>query len=99
MSLDNIEISFSEGNLVINNSDGEKTFVVADLQSMSFSNDEPSAAINQIAAEENSAVTIYGIDGRICGTFSSAADVRAILPAGIYVAKSVNGSTSKIAVR
>lgn len=99
MSVEALELTVAEGNLLITNADGEYSLPVSDLASMAFSNDEPSAAVELAKVERAEAVMVYAIDGRSCGVFSSATDAKTILPAGIYVAKSTDGSTSKIAVK
>lgn len=99
LSLEQLEMTIEDGNLLITNADGSYSLPVDNLQSMSFSNEEPSAAIALTTIAPDAAVVVYGIDGRAVGTFLSPDDARTALSAGLYILKSTDGSTSKIAVK
>lgn len=100
LSVDGLSLSVADGNLVVNNADGDYTLPLADLATMEFSNEQPSAGVGAVAASQSEGKTVvYSVDGRLCGAFSGDRNLASVLPAGIYIARQQDGTTSKIVVR
>lgn len=100
ISLEGLEISVDNSNLLAKAGEESLTLPVSNLVSMEFS--ETLAAVDAVEANgESSPVIVYGIDGTVKGSYGSALDATESLPAGLYIIKAANtqGSTSKLSVR
>lgn len=98
ISLDGLEITINNGMLTATSGDNVLTLPAADIATMEFSTKQ-SSAIDLENANYAGTVNVYGVDGRACGTFESAAAASTSLPAGTYIIKAENGQTSKLTIR
>ena len=88
-------ITFPNGNLV--SSDGT-TIPLTALSKMYFSETSGISEMNSTSAAEGS-VTVYTTTGALIGMFDNAAAAKNTLRKGVYVMKSSNGVSTKMAVK
>ena len=88
-------ITFDNGNLV--SSDGT-TIPLASLSKMYFSETSGIREMNSTAAADT-AVTVYTTTGALIGQFDNVAAAKNTLRKGVYVMKSSNGVSTKMAVK
>lgn len=101
LAVNQLELTFSDGQLVAKNADGTQSFTLSQLRKMAFS-DSPGVvdAINTIDAQSanDCPADIYTVSGIHAGTFEHIGDAQAALPKGIYIVKQ-KGQTYKISVK
>lgn len=98
IAVESLTMTFSNGQLVAQNSDSSVTFTLESLSKMYFA--VTPAGIGDINADsENGPVTAYSLLGAQLGSFESVAEAESSLQSGIYVIKFESGKTQKIAVR
>lgn len=95
MSVENLNITISEGKLLVTNASGSETFDLTQLESMQFSEYMSSAEVT-IAGDAE--VEVYSLLGVSCGKFANIEAVKSSLEPGIYLVKS-GVKTIKIAVK
>lgn len=99
VAVDELEITFSNGQLVATNSEGtQTTLTLTELASMQFSTAMPTGvqSLNSQPSTLNpESSTIYDLSGRRALRNSEIIPVRK----GVYVVRKSDGSTSKIAVK
>ena len=88
-------ITFADGNLV--SSDGT-TIPLINLSKMYFSETSGIREMNSTAAADT-AVTVYTTTGALIGQFDNVAAAKNALRKGVYVMKSSNGVSTKMAVK
>lgn len=98
VGLENLNITFVDGNMVATSEDRSVVIPLASLVSMEFGSGE--SGVGAIPAGELSAgsVTVYTADGIQAGSYDSAAAACAALQSGVYIFKAGNGQTSKIMI-
>ena len=90
VAADNLVMNYSDGNLVLTSGNVNETLPVADIASLSFTN-QP-AGVEEIVATLSESATYYTLGGVNVGEFASADDARRELPSGTYIAKSASKS-------
>lgn len=100
LSVASLTLTLAPGTLTAADADGSRTFQLAELAKMYFTDTPASAAaIDAVAADAPAGrVAVYGVDGTPRGDFPSLDDARKALARGTYVVQSEN-STIKIAVK
>lgn len=96
VSVENLVITFADGQMKVENTDTSLTFQLADLSTMHFSNDTETSSLAMTIADEGA--DIYTLEGVAMGHFDSVAAARRTLKPGIYIVKT-NGKTTKIALK
>lgn len=99
VGLSDLNISFTNGEMVAI-SEGESVKIsLASLKSMEFCNNH-AGIINIFADKEfEGKVLVYNADGQFYGFYESVKSACAKLPSGIYIFKAENGLTSKIMIK
>ena len=96
LSVENLEITVSDGSLVAVNADGTKYFTLAQLSKMYFSTGFD--GVEMQVADGDDAVEVYSILGIQAGKFSNISDAESSLKPGLYIVK--NGvKTRKLIVK
>ena len=88
VSAANLSMTFAGGNLVADHAAGRLEIPVADLRKFYFTGGQASVA--DVALDADEAVEVYSATGMRMGRYSSEADAKADLPAGLYVMKSAS---------
>lgn len=98
LTADGLVITFSSGNLTVNNTRGETlTLPLSSISSLNFS-DGPTLIESINASLKDNAVTAYSINGVVSGRFSSYDEARKSLSPGIYILRDDNCNTTKILI-
>lgn len=101
LSVEQLELTISDGQLVVTNASGTQSFTLAQLKKMAFS-DEVNVvdAINQVKTqvEDSGSADIYTVSGIHLGTFAHIGEAQTTLPKGIYIVKQKD-QTHKISVK
>ncbi len=96
LSVENLEITVSDGSLVAVNADGTKSFTLAQLSKMYFSTGLD--GVEMLVADGDDAVEVFTILGIQAGKFSNISDAESSLKPGLYIVK--NGvKTRKLIVK
>lgn len=93
-----LSMTVSEDHLLVSNSTGSMSLNLSDLVKMYFTDSASGMElmpVNMTATE----VCAYTTDGRFAGKFDSVTKAMSSLPAGIYILKTTDNQTLKIAVR
>lgn len=96
LSVEGLEMTFENGQLVAKNTSGSSQFTLSELASMQFSktNDGTENGVNGMAAESREdSETLYDLSGRRAYRQGTA------IRKGLYVVRKANGETSKILVK
>lgn len=104
LGVDELVITFADGQLTAVNADGTRTLTLATLSTMFFSEtakgtdaiDETTTGIG--FPDPDRPVEIFTLGGLSRGTFSCLDKAREALPSGIYILKQ-NGTTTKTIIR
>ncbi len=99
VAVQSLVLTFSNGTLIATNSDGSKSFILADLQKMYFTTSTEASGITDVETPTDSPVEIFTVSGIAVGKYDTLAAAKDALAKGIYIAKQQNGSTFKIAVK
>lgn len=96
LSVENLEITVSDGSLVAVNADGTQSFPIAQLSKMYFSTGMD--GVEMQIADGDATVEVYSILGIQSGKFSSISEAESSLNPGLYIVK--NGvNTRKLIVK
>lgn len=95
ISVEDLNITISDGKLLVTNAGGSETFELTQLESMQFSEYMSSA---EVAIADDAEVEVYSLLGVSYGKFSNIESVKSSLEPGIYLVKS-GVKTIKIAVK
>jgi hypothetical protein len=96
VSVASLTLTFSNGVVTATNSEGSKTFTLADLSMMYFSVDqEGTNSIESVFRNVEGQVTVYSLTGVKMGSYASIAEARGALKSGIYVV-SAGGKSYKM---
>lgn len=97
VSVESLNITISNGKLIITNADGTQTFSLSELSKMYFSQDADLTGIstNNITDE---AVEVFTLGGLALGKFENVNTAKASLKPGLYIMKNKK-NTYKIAVK
>ena len=101
LAVDQLELTFSDGQLVAKNADGTQSFTLSQLRKMAFSDTAGVVdAINTIDAQRDNPgpADIYTVAGIHVGSFSHIGEAQTALPQGIYIVKQKD-QTYKISVK
>ncbi len=98
VSVNELIITFSNGQLVLTNTDGNQTISLSDLSYMFFSKEANTAGVTRIGDATNQTVEVFTVNGLALGRFESIQKAKAELKPGLYLMKS-NGKTQKVVVR
>lgn len=90
VAADNLVMNYSDGNLLLTSGSVNETLSVANIASMSFTN-QP-AGVEEVIATLSEPASYYTLGGVNVGEFASADDARRALPSGVYIAKSATKS-------
>lgn len=93
-----LTITFANGNLSASNGTENLEIKLSDLVKMYFTDGDSGTNIVSVDFNEIEA-DVYTIDGKNCGKFTSVAEAVASLPAGIYIIKTSDDKSFKIAVQ
>lgn len=97
VALDNLKMSFSDGNLIVTNGAQQFSFPVSSLSSMEFSTAMAGTVGIADQTVSDSSITVYSIDGICYGEFGCPRCAEKALPSGTYILISKDGKTKKIA--
>ena len=97
INTENLVITVADGQLQAVSGDNQMQFVLTDLASMEFTNEDTSGveAVNAVSG----GVTLYSVDGSVAGTFSSLDQAKSRLPEGVYVVTLADGGILKIYIK
>lgn len=98
ISLENLEMSFSDGNLVVKNNSVTTTFALSNLKSMEFSSNIASG-VAEISTENNESLVIYTLQGACLGKYVMEELNNSSLAKGVYVGVKQSGETIKVLVK
>jgi len=98
VSVNELIITFSNGQLVLTNTDGSQTFSLSDLSYMFFSKEQNTTGVTRIEDVSNQTVEVFTLNGLVIGRFESLQKAKAELKPGLYLIKS-NGKTQKVVIR
>jgi hypothetical protein len=98
VSVNELIITFSNGQLVLTNTDGDQTISLSDLSYMFFSKEANTAGVTKIEDATYQTVEVFTINGLALGRFESIQKAKAELKPGLYLMKS-NGKTQKVVIR
>ena len=84
-----LEMTVSDGKLVVRSGADGETFDLSTLTKMYFS-DAAVVSINDVEAGKVQSVSIHDLSGRLVGCYPSLDVARESLPKGVYVAKQGN---------
>lgn len=93
IGLDNLRITFSNGQLIASNGTENASFNLSDLSSMEFSNF--ASGMESAIADNDSETEVFAIEGVRLGKFASVAAAENALGKGIYIFRFANGKTLK----
>lgn len=95
-----IEMSFSDGKLLVNDGTDSYELSLADLKSMYFKTDGTTGVddVSDAASYENAEVQVYAMSGVHVGKYATMSDFTQNASPGIYVVKS-KGKTFKTVVK
>lgn len=94
VSIQGLDITFANGNMIVKNNETTLTLPLAEMATMEFDGIATVIAEKSIAID--STVSVSSLDGKFAGKFDNMREVAASLPAGIYVVKTTTGETVKI---
>lgn len=96
ISVTNLTMTVSDGNLLLTNDSGSQTFALADLTKMYFS--ATSTGITDVNADDATAgeVKAFTLSGVFMGSYDSAAEAKAQLKPGVYLLKSESKTTKTV---
>ena len=97
LPVDDLELTFSNGQLVSANGSRTQTFSLSDLASMHFSKTGDPSAISSMAAAAEGPTEVYTLSGIRVGTFADLKSARESLKTGVYVTRR-NGQTTKLSI-
>lgn len=97
VAVESLNITSSNGNLVVTNNDGTKTFPLSTLSKMYFSTDG-TTDIDSAQTSDTTEVEVVAASGVSLGKFVSFDEARKALKQGVYVVKSKE-KTFKISVK
>lgn len=97
VAVEALSITSSNGNLVVTNNDGTKTFPLSTLSKMYFSTDG-TTDIDSAQTSDTTEVEVAASSGVYLGKFASFDEARKALKQGVYVVKSKE-KTFKISVK
>lgn len=97
LSVSDMTLTVSGGNLVVANTDGTETFMLTDLAAMQFSKDGTFTALDNVINGDEP-VDVYTIVGTTIGHFDNLLQATKQLQVGAYVIKQGN-NTQKIVVK
>ena len=99
LAAESLSMSVKDQTLLVNNLETSLTLNLPDLDKMYFTGEETGVA--NIIIDENTAgpVEVFAADGKAMGRFDSTAAARATLPAGIYLLRTSDNKSFKIAVK
>ena len=98
VSVNELIITFSNGQLVLTNTDGSQTFSLSDLSYMFFSKEQNTTGVTRFEDVSNQTVEVFTLNGLVIGRFESLQKAKAELKPGLYLIKS-NGKTQKVVIR
>lgn len=93
---ESLSMTVTDGKLLASNGSESLEFALPDLAKMYFTGE---AALTELLATADTAVSVYTADGKQVGNYVSAAKAVESLPAGIYIVAAATGKTFKISVR
>ena len=89
IAVEDLEMTVSDGKLVVRSGANGETFDLSTLTKMYFS-DAAVVSINDVEAGKVQSVSIHDLSGRLVGCYPSLDVARESLPKGVYVAKQGN---------
>lgn len=98
LSVSNLKITFSNGQLVAVNSETNQTFSLSDLNKMYFTNSAITNIEGDLPTDFDSEVEIFTTSGVSKGRFNNLNQARQTLTKGVYIVKQ-SDKTYKIAVK
>lgn len=96
--IDNLNVTFSEGNIVAVAGEDNLTVPLADMTKMYFTAEPHNETAISEAAKVETGVSVFSVSGVFVGRYANAQDAYSRLGKGLYVVKT-NGKTYKMTVR
>lgn len=94
-----LKLTFSDGKLVVTNSDGTQTFTLSSLSKMFFSASQTAGISDATTTTDaDGSAEVYSVGGMFLGQFESIAKAKESLKPGIYVVKTKT-KTLKISIK
>lgn len=97
LAVEQLKLTFADGQLVATNGDGSQTFTLAQLAKMYFSTNGTNG-ISQTVSDDTQSVEVFTVGGLSLGTFDTLSAAKSTLGTGLYIIKKDN-KTIKIAVK
>ena len=99
VSVNELVITFSDGQLVVTNGDGTVAFPLASLATMKFTDTATTTAVECLPVEATGTpIEVFTVAGTRVGIYESEQQARLSLKRGLYVIKSKN-KTYKLSIR
>lgn len=99
VAVESLKLTFSDGKLVVTNSDGTQTFTLSSLSKMFFSASQTAGISDATTTTDaDGSAEVYSVGGMFLGKFESIAKAKESLKPGIYVVKTKT-KTLKISVK
>jgi len=99
VAVESLKLTFSDGKLVVTNSDGTQTFTLSSLSKMYFSASQTAGISDATTTSDaDGSAEVYSFGGIFLGQFESIAKAKESLKPGIYVVKTKT-KTLKISIK
>lgn len=97
---DGLRFTISDGNLVAVNNEGNFTFTLGQLASMTFSETatNTTTAVDALPVTQATTIEAYSLGGARIGCFNSMSQLKNTLAKGVYIVKQ-NGITKKVTIK
>ena len=95
-----LRFTISDGNLVAVNNEGNFTFTLGQLASMTFSETatNTTTAVDALPVTQATTIEAYSLGGARIGCFNSMSQLKNTLAKGVYIVKQ-NGTTKKVTIK
>jgi len=99
VAVESLKLTFSDGKLVVTNSDGTQTFTLSSLSKMFFSASQTAGISDATTTTDaDGSAEVYSVGGMFMGQYDSIVKAKESLKPGIYVVKTKT-KTLKISVK
>ena len=96
IAVESLSLTFTDGQLVARNADGQLMFTLPELSKMYFSAD-PLSVSPSLSEAASVNVEVFSVSGTYLGRFASVRQMRAVLARGIYIIR-INNTIQKFVI-
>ncbi|MDE6010117.1 MAG: hypothetical protein K2F87_01540 [Muribaculaceae bacterium] len=98
VALSDLNITFSDGEMIATSGGESVRIDVASLEYMEFADNDTTVGVTGASSAPAGTVKVYTADGHAYGQFDSLNEACASLPGGLYLINTENGENSKIMI-